>query len=86
VPDFKGITLLTQAFAISKLASVGKPTLRVTKWLSMTPAVAVCTGCAQEFKVPLTALSRTRDAQEHLQKQFDEHKCAHQQTEAVDLK
>jgi hypothetical protein len=51
----------------------------------MTPAVAVCTGCAKEFKVPLTALSRTKDAQEHLQKQFDEHKCAHQ-TKAVDLK
>ncbi|HSS98638.1 MAG TPA: hypothetical protein VLK33_16505 [Terriglobales bacterium] len=61
-----------------------KPSLRVTKWLSMTPAVAECTGCSKEFKVPLASLSRTKDAQEHLKKQFDEHKCA--QAEAVDLK
>jgi hypothetical protein len=63
-----------------------KPILKVTKWLSMTPAVAVCTGCSREFKVPLASLSRTKDAQNHLQKQFDEHKCAQQETGAVDLK
>jgi len=63
-----------------------KPILKVTKWLSTTPAVAMCTGCSREFKVPLTALSRTKDAQDHLQKQFDEHKCAHRGDGAVDLK
>jgi len=52
----------------------------------MTPAVAICTGCSKEFKVPLTSLSRTKDAQEHLQKQFNEHRCAQQETEGVNSK
>lgn len=50
--------------------------LRVTKWLTVTPAVAVCTQCQREFKVPLTALARTKDAQDYLQREFDRHKCA----------
>jgi hypothetical protein len=49
--------------------------LRVLKWLSTTPAVGVCTLCSQQFKVPMTALRRTADAQASLQKQFDRHKC-----------
>jgi hypothetical protein len=49
--------------------------LRVTKWLSTTPAVGVCTACSQEFKVPMTALSRVTDAQASLLQQFDQHKC-----------
>lgn len=49
--------------------------LRVTKWLTVTPAVAVCTQCNREFKVPLTALARTKDAQDYLQQEFDRHKC-----------
>jgi hypothetical protein len=49
--------------------------LRVVKWLTMTPAVAVCTFCSREFKVPLDALRRTADAQANLQQQFDTHKC-----------
>ena len=52
-----------------------KRNLRVIKWLSMTPAVGVCTVCNREFKVPMTALSKTRDAQFNLQQQFDQHKC-----------
>lgn len=54
---------------------MAKRNLRVVKWLGMTPAVAVCTGCARDFKVSLEALKRTVDAQESLRKQFAEHKC-----------
>jgi hypothetical protein len=50
-------------------------TLRVTKWLSTTPAIGVCTACAREFKVPMSSLSKTADAQANLQGQFDRHKC-----------
>jgi hypothetical protein len=49
--------------------------LRVTKWLTVTPAIAVCTQCQREFRVPLSALARTKDAQDYLQQQFDQHKC-----------
>jgi hypothetical protein len=49
--------------------------LRVTKWLTVTPAIAVCTQCQREFRVPLSALARTKDAQDYLQQQFDRHKC-----------
>jgi hypothetical protein len=52
-----------------------KRNLRVTKWLSTTPAVGVCTACSKEFRVPMTALSKARDAQVNLQQQFDQHKC-----------
>jgi hypothetical protein len=56
-----------------------QPILRATKWLGTTPAVAVCTGCGQEFKVPLTSLKKTADAQAYLQQQFAGHKCAQQE-------
>lgn len=49
--------------------------LRVVKWLTTTPALAVCTLCGREFKVPMDALRRTADAQASLQGQFDRHKC-----------
>jgi hypothetical protein len=49
--------------------------LRVVKWLSTTPALGVCTLCSREFKVPMSALRRTADAQASLQEQFDRHKC-----------
>jgi hypothetical protein len=49
--------------------------LRVTKWLTTTPAIAVCTQCQREFKVPLTALARTKEAQDYLQQAFDRHVC-----------
>jgi len=49
--------------------------LRVVKWLSTTPALAVCTLCSREFKVPTSALRRTADAQASLQEQFGRHKC-----------
>jgi hypothetical protein len=52
-----------------------KRNLRVVKWLSSTPVVAVCTFCSREFKVPMSALSRTVDAQANLQQQFDRHTC-----------
>ena len=49
--------------------------LRVAKWLSTTPVLGVCTLCSREFKVPMSALRRTADAQANLQEQFDRHKC-----------
>jgi hypothetical protein len=52
-----------------------KRNLRVIKWLSSTPVIAVCTSCSREFKAPMSALSRTVDAQTNLQQQFDRHKC-----------
>jgi hypothetical protein len=52
-----------------------KRILRVTKWLSTTPAIGVCTACGKEFKVPMASLGKTADAQAHLQEQFDHHKC-----------
>lgn len=52
-----------------------KRNLRVLKWLGATPAVAVCTCCSRDFKVPLESLKRTAEAQESLRKQFAEHKC-----------
>jgi hypothetical protein len=52
-----------------------KRNLRVVKWLSATPAIGVCTVCSKEFKVPMTSLSKTMDAQAYLQEQFDRHKC-----------
>jgi hypothetical protein len=52
-----------------------KRALRVVRWLSATPAIAVCTSCGTEFKAPMSALTRTLDAQANLQEQFDRHKC-----------
>jgi hypothetical protein len=53
-----------------------KRNLRVLKWLGTTPAVAVCTGCNCEFKVPLELLKRLAGAQENLKRQFAQHRCA----------
>ena len=49
--------------------------LRVMKWLGPTPAIAVCEGCNQEFKVPLSVLAKTAAAQLYLQEQFQRHTC-----------
>jgi hypothetical protein len=52
-----------------------KGNLRVVKWFSSTTVVAVCTFCSREFKVPMSALSRTVDAQANVQQQFDRQRC-----------
>ena len=52
-----------------------KPSLRVVKWLSQTPVIAVCAACSTQFKVPLTELTKTKDAQAYIQEQFERHKC-----------
>lgn len=57
------------------LANMPKRNLRVVKWLSSTPAIGECTCCSKEFKVPMTSLGKTIDAQTNLQEQFDRHKC-----------
>ena len=36
------------------------------------------TACCKPFKVPLTQLARTKNAQDYLQEQFDRHKCKEQ--------
>jgi len=59
-----------------KAAHAPTPTYyRVVKWLSTTPALAVCTLCSREFKVPTSALRRTANALASLQEQFGRHKC-----------
>jgi hypothetical protein len=52
-----------------------KRNLRVLKWLGTVPAIAICTECDREFRVPLTDLKRVVDAQESLRLQFAEHQC-----------
>ena len=45
------------------------------KWLGTIPAVAVCTLCNREFKVPVAAIKKAAAAQESLKLQFDQHPC-----------
>jgi len=52
-----------------------KRRLNVTRWIGPTPAVAICTLCHREFKVPMTFLKKLAEAQANLQTQFAEHKC-----------
>jgi hypothetical protein len=52
-----------------------KRRLRVLKWLGTIPAVAVCTLCNREFKVPVAAIKKAAAAQESLKLQFDQHPC-----------
>jgi hypothetical protein len=52
-----------------------KRRLRVLKWPGTIPAVAVCTLCNREFKVPVAAIKKVVDAQESLKLQFDQHRC-----------
>jgi hypothetical protein len=47
--------------------------LRVLKWLGTTPAIAVCSSCNHEFKVPLEVLKRVGGAAENLKLQFARH-------------
>ncbi len=67
----------------SERPTVPKRSLKVVKWLSATPAIGACTSCLREFKVPMTALTRTADAQTNLQQQFDRHKCEREETSAA---
>jgi hypothetical protein len=53
--------------------------LRVLKWLGTTPAIAVCTLCNREFRVPLEVLKRVGGAVEHL-KLFAQHQCGQDET------
>jgi len=48
--------------------------LLVVEWTSIVPAIAICTACAERFKVPVAAISSAM-AQANLQYQFDRHKC-----------
>jgi hypothetical protein len=52
-----------------------KRNLRVLKWLGTTPAIAVCTACDREFRVPLNILKRVGGAVESLKLQFAQHQC-----------
>jgi hypothetical protein len=57
------------------LTSMIKRNIRVTKWIGMVPAVAVCTACGREFKVSLNELRQVTAAQESLRSQFAAHTC-----------
>lgn len=52
-----------------------KRNLRVLKWIGPVPALAVCTACGREFKVPTNILGGVVQAQETLRVQFAEHVC-----------
>jgi hypothetical protein len=56
-------------------ALMAKRVIRVTKWLGMVPAVAICAACGREFRVPVESLKRLTESQESLERQFDRHQC-----------
>lgn len=58
-----------------KTTLMPKRNLRVLKWLGTTPAIAVCTLCNREFKVPIDVLKRVGGAVENLKLQFSQHHC-----------
>jgi hypothetical protein len=59
---------------ILQMPAADKGRLRVTKWIGTVPAVAVCTKCQRDFRVPMTILKRTPVAQENLKMLLDRHK------------
>ncbi|MHB8215383.1 MAG: hypothetical protein ACYDDS_04815 [Candidatus Sulfotelmatobacter sp.] len=59
-----------------------KRNLRVLKWIGTFPAIASCTACNREFKVPLEALKRVADAQQNLTLQFERHQCKENETDS----
>lgn len=52
-----------------------KRNLRVLNWIGTVPAIAICTSCNLQFKVPITSMKRVADAQQSLRVQFAEHQC-----------
>ena len=58
--------------------------LRVLKWLGTMPAIAVCSVCNQEFRVPIEVLKRVGGAVEHLKQQFAQHRCQAGEAKADD--
>jgi hypothetical protein len=63
-----------------KLSGMREKKLRITKRAGSSPAIAVCELCGKQFKVPITYLSKIKDAQASLQEQFDRHKCSPSKT------
>ncbi len=59
----------------SSTLAMPKRNLRVLKWIGTVPAIATCTKCNREFKVPIETLKRLSAAQEHLRIQFSDHQC-----------
>lgn len=59
---------------------MAKRNLRVLKWLGTTPAIAICTFCNREFKVPLEVLNRVGGAAENLKLQFARHECTREES------
>jgi len=47
------------------------------------PAVGFCALCSREFRVPVSTLRRTAEAQGSLQEEFDRHKCEPQYSSHV---
>ena len=41
----------------------------------MTPVMALCTQCKQQFRAPLAHIKSTVDARNYLGKQFESHVC-----------
>jgi len=57
---------------------MAKKHLRVLKWLGTIPAIAVCSVCNREFRVPLEILKRVGGAVESLKLQFAQHECGNE--------
>ena len=60
---------------------MAKRNLRVLKWIGTTPAIATCTLCNQEFRVPADLLKRVAGAADYLKLQFARHQCKEAEVE-----
>jgi hypothetical protein len=60
---------------VEKNNPLKKRNLKAVKWLSSTPVVAVCTPLRPGFRVLMTPLSRTVEAQSYIQQQFGSQMC-----------
>jgi hypothetical protein len=60
-----------------------KRNLRVLKWLGTTPAIAICTACNREFRVPIEILKRVGGAVENLKLQFAQHQCKQDEADST---
>ena len=63
------------AIARCENPAMPKRNLRVLKWIGTTPAIATCTLCNQEFRVPVDLLKRVAGAADYLKLQFARHQC-----------
>jgi len=49
--------------------------MRILKRIGTTPILAVCTNCAQEFRIPTGTMTPVSEAEKQLESQFFSHVC-----------